>query len=234
MFGIPDTPNPKPPEPPPPITLAERFISFARGLLDVLVTAMRRNPMPQPIEILLGRRIYRMRNRFQALLARFRAGTLPPPRVRRPAAPRRADAPPRPAWPAELAPRHLAEMLRRIPEAGWTCRCFLADIVHNDPEAPALVAASPHAGRLLRTFCRMLGIKLPPWLALPRRKRVYKPRPRKPRKPRDASKLGRIAYANLIAPECRDGPSGTRPPNRIGYARGPRLPRDYRPHSKNE
>ena len=55
-----------------------------------------------------------------------------------------------------------------------------------------------------------------------------------PRRPADASKLGRLAYANLIAPECRDGPSGMRPPNRIGYGRARRLPRDYQPVSENE
>jgi hypothetical protein len=211
------------------------FSRFTQGLFDILRVAIGRSliPVSAPLTRLLTQRVARLRDRFLVLLAQFRAGTLPPPRPSRAATPRPETAT-QPARPALLAPHKFAEMLRPIPETAWHCRCFLEDIVNNNAEVRALVAAAPQAGRVLRVFSRMLGGKPAPWLALPRRPRVRKPRPPAARKPADASKLGRIAYANLIAPECRDGPSGTRPPNRIGYGRARSLPRDYRPSSKNE
>src|SRR3984957_3334177 len=216
------------------LNLTDLFTRFTRGLFDVLNFALRRDQTPQPLATLLTQRVARLHNRFLALLAQVRAGTLPSLRPSRAGAPPRAPATPHAAPPAILAPHRIAALLAPIPETAWHCRCFLWDIVDNDAEARALIAAAPQAGRVLRAFCAMLGRKPPPWLALPRRPRVRKPRPPAARKPADASKLGRIAYANLIAPECRDGPSGTRPPNRIGYGRAPSLPRDYRAGSKND
>ena len=230
--------------------LTDLFTCFTRGLVHVLFAALPRNAisMHGPVAGLLFPRLGRLRSRFAALLDRFHAGTLPPPPAPRAARPRPESAP-HPASPDLLTPRQIDLLLRPIPESSWLCRCFLAQIIENDPrEAQALVAAAPQAGRILRVYCRMLGLKPPPWLALPRlparsrsgsasakagRRRVRKPRPR-PAKPADASKLGRKAFGDFIAPECRDGPSGTRPPNRIGYARGVRLPRDYQPAAKNE
>jgi hypothetical protein len=216
------------------ITLSYLFSLFVRGLNDVLGKAIRRNPMPQPIQILLVMRVQRVRQRFQALLDRFLAGTLPPPRAPRAATAPRPQAKPRPAPQVELSTGFIAAMLSRIPEAAWTCRCYLAQIIDNEPETKAFIAAAPQAGRYLRTFCRMTGRPPPPWLALPRKRRVRKPRPPAPKKPPDAWKFGRRKYANTIAPECADGPSGSRPPNSIGYARMRPFPRDYRPTSKKD
>ena len=142
--------------------LTDLFTCFTRGLIHVLYAALPRNAisMHGPVAGLLFPRLGRLRSRFAALLDRFHAGTLPPPRL---------------------------------------------------PARSRSGSASAKAGR----------------------RRVRKPRPR-PAKPADASKLGRKAFGDFIAPECRDGPSGTRPPNRIGYARGVRLPRDYKPAAKNE
>jgi hypothetical protein len=216
------------------ITLSYLFSLFVRGLNDVLGKAIRRNPMPQPIQILLVMRVQRVRQRFQALLDRFLAGTLPPPRAPRAAAAPRPQAKPRPAPQVELSTDYIAAMLSRIPEAAWTCRGYLAQIVDNEAETKAFIAAAPQAGRYLRTFCRMTGRPPPPWLALPRKRRVRKPRPPAPKKPPDAWKFGRRKYANTIAPECADGPSGSRPPNSIGYARMRPFPRDYRPTTKKD
>ena len=204
------------------LNLSDLFTRFTRGLFDVLNFALGRAQTPQPLATLVTHRVERLRNRFLALLDQFRAGTLPPVRPSRAGAPPRPQAASRPSPHAILAPHRIAAMLAAIPETAWHCRCFLWDIVDNDAEVRALVAAAPQAGRGLRAFCAMLGRKPPTWLALPRRPRVRKPRPATARRPRDASKLGRIAYANLIAPECRDGPAGMRPPNRIGYGRAPR------------
>lgn len=55
-------------------------------------------------------------------------------------------------------------------------------LYEQNPEARALVAAAPRAGRLLRPLCRIFGVRVPDWLKLPRRPR--KPRPPKPAVPR--------------------------------------------------
>jgi hypothetical protein len=41
----------------------------------------------------------------------------------------------------------------------------------DDPETAALVAGAPRLGRVLRPLCRMLAVKPPNWLRLPRRAR---------------------------------------------------------------
>jgi hypothetical protein len=41
----------------------------------------------------------------------------------------------------------------------------------DDPEMAALVAGAPQLGRVLRPLCRMLAVKPPAWLRLPRRRR---------------------------------------------------------------
>src|ERR1700722_19505965 len=137
----------------PNLTLTDLFSRFTQGLFDVLRVAIGRSPIPipAPLAFLLTLRVQRLRNRFLALLAQFRAGTLPPPRPSRAATPR-PDAAARPARPALLAPEQIAEMLRAIPETAWHCRCFLWDIIDNVAEVRALVAAAPQAGRVLRVF----------------------------------------------------------------------------------
>ena len=47
----------------------------------------------------------------------------------------------------------------------------------DDPETAAIVAVAPQLGRVLRPLCRMLAVKQPTWLRLPRR-RASKPPPR--------------------------------------------------------
>jgi len=246
-------------------SLADRFFEIVEGIRRALAlqdTAKH----PSTIRPLLGLiflRLLRLRRRFAALYAKYRAGTLRPPRVRvRPpsASPRlptrsrsgfasaKAGLPAPPDAP-KLPPLIRGWAIRQLPEP-WHVNGWRAPL-HQwlaDPEMLALFQAAPQVGRILRPLCRMLNLDVPSWLALPRlparsrsgsasakagRRRVRKPRPR-PAKPADASKLGRKAFGDFIAPECRDGPSGTRPPNRIGYARGVRLPRDYKPSSKNE
>src|ERR1700677_265780 len=106
------------------LNLTDLFARFTQGLLDVLYVAIARSPtpIPQPLANLLTQRVHRLRSRFLALLAQFRAGTLPPPRPSRAAAPRPQAARQQPARPASLAPRQVAELLRPIPETAWHCR----------------------------------------------------------------------------------------------------------------
>jgi len=211
--------------------LTHLITCFTGGLRNLLAFALPRSPVPAPLASQLVKRVFRMRNRFLALLAQFRAGTLPPPPAPRPSRAGLARTASTPCHP-EIAPRRVAAMLHPIKEAAWTCRCFLAHIIDDPQEAQALVAAAPQAGRILRTFARMVGIKPRPWLALPPRPR--KPRVRKPR-PRSAKRrpLGRLAYGKLIHPD-RPGQPALHPPNHIGYGRAKPFPRDYRPPSKND
>ena len=184
--------------------LSYLFTLFARGLLKrTAAKASLLPPLLTPaIAALLTRRMFRIRNRFQALLDRFLAGTLPPPRPPPPAAPPRPQAKPRPAPPIELSPRYIAEMLSRIPEASWTCRGFLAQIIDNEADTRELVAASPAAASYLRTFCRMTGRpRRRPWLAAaPQAARVSRAAPPALKKPPDAWK--RLpAAANACQPD---------------------------------
>jgi hypothetical protein len=45
------------------------------------------------------------------------------------------------------------------------------------PETGELVSAGPQAGRILRPLCRILGVKPPPYLTLPRHPRLPRPPP---------------------------------------------------------
>jgi hypothetical protein len=215
-------------------SLADRFTEIVvgiRGALALQDTAKHPTTIG-PLLNLIWLRLSRLRRRFAALFAKYRAGTLRPPRVRvRPpsASPRSAAAPDAP----KLPPLIRGWAIRHLPEP-WHVNVWREPLQKwlADPEMFALWQAAPQVGRLLRPLCHMLSLDMPAWLKLLRRPR--KPRPPAPPRPPDASKLGRKAFGDFIAPECRDGPSGTRPPNRIGYARGVRLPRDYQPSSKDE
>ena len=204
--------------------LTWRFSQFVDGLLRLVGFALRHNPLPAELTVALTNRIQRLRKRFEALLAQFRAGTLPPPRPARASHARTASAKPRLAIPA---PHRIAALLRPIPDSAWLCRCHIAYVVDNDAEARALAEVCPAAARILRASYRLVGLKPPAWLALPRRPR--KPRERKPR-PR---RLGRMAYANEVHPDDRQ-PQGLKPPNRIGYAKADPWPKDYRPDLKKD
>ncbi|MCX7384960.1 MAG: hypothetical protein NT133_26875, partial [Alphaproteobacteria bacterium] len=69
-------------------------------------------------------------------------------------------------------------------EIGWWGRGFCVQIQYlfNEPETAALIAGSPQAQRLLRPFCRMLGIEVPCIPPLPKRPRKPRPKPVKPRR----------------------------------------------------
>ena len=246
-----------------PTDLADRF---AR-LLDLLLKATgnecpkRQHLLTWPLALGIGKRIRSFAVRFSALVARWQAGKLRPPRPgRRRAA--SADGPegtPHPgppdqvrgqacpqgerekALPARLLPRAFAWLHRIFPESAPPAAGVLDSMLRNEPGMAEFVAAVPQAGRILRPCCRMLGLRPPEWLALPKRARRRRPaRAREksppphppaarvppsppPRAERDVRKLSRMAYANLLHPDDREDRTGWRPQNRIGYAR-PRWP----------
>jgi hypothetical protein len=134
--------------------------------------------LPPEAWILFWNRLDRLLRRFHALHDRWRSNTLPAPRPPRPAKrPACPPAAPHPRTRHPSLPRAFAWVNRRIPESSPSSgqlHTLLAE-----PDTRALVEAAPQAGRLLRPLCRALGVRPPPWLALPTRLR--KPHPRAPR-----------------------------------------------------
>jgi len=131
--------------------------------------------------------------RYAAILARFQAGTLPPPRTA-------AHVPPplvggagggvapsstlTPVGTTEPPPSPEPRPPQPSREIGWVMRTLISPRSRLDqlaavlahPDMPAHVAAVPQAGSVLRPLCNALMVPVPPWLRLPRRPRAPRPR----------------------------------------------------------
>jgi len=162
-----------------PLPPAARFAQIIEDLLGVLRARCGGAWMAGPVFWLLTKWLRRLALRFAALAERVHTGTLPPAA----AAPRRtvADRPsvaPRPKRPSDLLPRAFGWLLKIVPEPHWVAGSSVQmEMFLADPVVAALLPAAPGFGRMLRPFCRMLAVRLPPALALP-------PKPRPPREPR--------------------------------------------------
>ena len=130
--------------------------------------------------ILLVNRICRMANRFDALFAKWQAGTLPKPRPSR-AGPSRADpsrvgqsrTPGEPRARPRLPGRRawLLHVTEQVRLAAAICGTQLQHQFAT-PDFAAFLQAAPQAGRILRPLCRMIGIDPPPECAWPPRRRA--------------------------------------------------------------
>lgn len=162
--------------------LATSFRAILTGLRAAIAAHAVRDRVHEAVLVLVWGRIGRMANRFDALFARWRAGTLPKPRPSR-AGKKRAPAPlssPPPAAHPRL-PRRRAWVVGIV---GWQSAGFASQLQHrlDQPDLAPFLAAVPQAGRILRPLCHMLGIAQPPPLQLPPRPpRVRPPRPRSTR-----------------------------------------------------
>jgi len=142
------------------------------------------------------RRVGRLSARFLAVVAAFRAGRLIPPRAspdtdQRPAPASRtrpsSEEAQAAAFGAAASGLPASPKLERLPARfGWLLRfgsevaCHRSQLEHwltANPELGKLLAAAPHAGRILRPLCHMLGIPLPPALRLPPRPPGHKLEP---------------------------------------------------------
>jgi hypothetical protein len=164
------------------------FASYFALAIELILKALWREGFArgqQELIRLTWNRLRRLERRFNALLAQWRAGTLPA----RVALPDRSDGtphsdpPPRagrenggnPRSPSPF-PRAYAWITRQLvpqtpPEfVGTLCLAL------NDPETAELYAAAPQLGRILRPLSHMIGAPLPEWLKLPKRKRARKKR----------------------------------------------------------
>ena len=154
----------------------------------------RQDPSPHaklPIEtwILLWHRLARTANRVQALFTRWQNNTLPLSRPARPSASRAT-----PQQPIARLPRARGWINARIPESAPSAG--MLDMLLQEPELPAFLAAAPQAGRLLRPLVRALGLQSPDWLKLPE-----KPKPAR-----------RVPAPAARAPEPRGTPDRPLPP----------------------
>src|SRR5208337_1299930 len=93
------------------LSLLVRFTSVVEGLMNDVQADVVWGWNSIPLIKLIWRRLRRMKHRFAAIVARFEAGTLPPPRTpRQPPEPGRPAAKPRQPPPLELILRF-----------GWIC-----------------------------------------------------------------------------------------------------------------
>jgi hypothetical protein len=154
------------------LSLPDRFSSLVEGLMNDVHAEVVWGWTPIPLIKLLWRRLRRMKARFASIMARFEAGTLPAPgTARRPPAPDRPAGGPHPSHgsrPLEL-PRRYGWVSMTIDRA--FLRSWDLEEILDDPDTAAKVADAPQLGSVLRPACRMLGLKPPPWLRLPRRPR---------------------------------------------------------------
>ncbi len=214
------------------------------------------------VSVAVWKRGRKFQQRFLALYARWKAGTLPKPRVRKSTSPR-----PSPqsgegacgaggAGAAGLLPRAFAWLHRMLPSSAATLGSGVESLIHEHPEMKAFVAEVPQAGRMLRPICKMVGLKLPEYLALPKRMRKKKEPPRLSEK--DEEEFRRLTAWFPDTPPARRAKwalrqtflgkpvdltrmsavargyflhpprDGNCPPPEIGYGgRWPRLPKDY-------
>src|SRR5581483_6856196 len=141
-------------------------------------------------------RVQRFERRFCSLYAMWKAGTLP--RVRREGISRR-PAPERgeredegefdPAAcdaatmdrarlrPASVLPRAFGWLHAMLPMSAAALGGGVDSLLCNFPEMQAFAAACPQVRRILRPVCKMAGLKLPEYLALPKRARVRRSDP---------------------------------------------------------
>src|SRR5215469_4734956 len=133
---------------------------------------------PQELVRLTWYRIRRLERRFNALVAHWRAGTLPAARTAGtvrlltpppdPLPQGEGDSVQRPVWPF---PRGRGWVVRLLaPVTGPHCVGTLC-LAWEEAEMAALHAAAPQVGRILRPLAHMIGARVPEWLQLPKRVR---------------------------------------------------------------
>ncbi len=138
--------------------IAARLTGILTGLATIIAYDFLRNPRRVGLIITLWSRLHRAARRFERLAARLAAGKPEPkPRAHRPR-PKPAAPSPRSMRNAPL-PRGHGWIVAELKHRAALYRLYLETLL-AEPDTAALLAASPAAARILRPFCRMLG--LPP------------------------------------------------------------------------
>jgi hypothetical protein len=155
---------------------------FAFAVDTIMKVLLREGVARGPWELvrLTGNRIRRLERRFNALLARWRAGTLPAAGVARD-----KEGTPHPNSPPQggrgkkvwAFPRGRGWISRLLaPVTGPPCVGTLC-LAWEEPEMAEFYAAAPQLGKILRPLAHMIGAPLPVWLRLPKRVRVRRNNP---------------------------------------------------------
>lgn len=174
--------------------VAGKFALIMGGLCHMVPKLIARDRSAGPLIILIFDHLRRLARRFAALAARAQIGTLPAIRRRRarsatrPAASSRARSP---------LPSGFAWLGKLMPET-QAYGMQLQQLVLNDPEVAALIAACPQAGRILRSILWMTAIRPVPAIL---------------RTSRPEAKAGRVPPLPLREERCpKISPSGGTPP----------------------
>ena len=151
---------------------SERFNSIIEGLYNDVATRAYNGWFPLALHErvlvkLIWRRLRRMNRQFAAIMARCRAGILVRAVAERPAGASPRSRGPRPGQPSQ----RYGWVIYAISWFVWNRHYELKEML-EEPEIEEMVAAAPEFGRVFRPMCRMLAVKPPAWLRLPR-----KPRP---------------------------------------------------------
>lgn len=136
-------------------SVASRFAGIIDTLCHIIPKLIARDREAGPLIILIHNHLRRLGARFAAIAARAQAGTLPAPRCH--TARRKAT---RPA--VRLSPRLLPYGYAWLIKVFQETACggqYLYHLVLNDPEMAALLAASPQAGRIVRSIFWMTAIR---------------------------------------------------------------------------
>lgn len=134
--------------------MEQTFRAILTTLRGLVGTHAQRNPALLALMLLVQTRLSRAMTRFAALVAQWRAGTLPQPRASR-AGQTRTHAP-SPHLPAEHG-----WLVGMVGYQAAGCAGHLQNLLHTD-EMAEFLAAAPQALRILRPLRRMLGIDTVP------------------------------------------------------------------------
>src|SRR6185437_4935261 len=213
------------------------FVSYFAFAVDTIMKVLLREGIvrgPQELVVRTGQRVRRLERRFNALLARWRAGTLaavgrrdggtphpnPPPQGGRENNGDAGIARPRAGW---GFPRGRAWVVRVLaPLTGQQCVGALC-VAWEEPEMAEFYAAAPQLGRILRPLAHMIGAPLPAWLQLPKRVRVRRNYP----SPRPSPTRGEGEDTSARpSPQSGEGEGSTpTPAHRVKPSGKPLLPR---------
>ena len=158
-------------------TLTEAFAYIVQCLKDTI--APRRGMAQNRMDFLsfLWLRLHRLNNRFAALYARWKNGTLPTPRPR-PASgapsPARIRAP-RPSPPIRLPSGRL--WLLKDTQRAAVAGSLLRHLIATNPELQEFMQAVPEIRRMLQPLCHALGIDIDKPYGVPLVKPASAPEP---------------------------------------------------------
>ncbi len=163
--------------------MSTRLNHIVMYLVQSLGDHARRVNMPHSLCQLLTNRLIRLTHRLRTLIER---GPLPPrPPRTTPRNPPKNTAPTHEYYP----PTNFAWLLRLFPNSGVAVAHFQLKTLLDEPEAQSLIATHPTLARSIRPLCRMVGLKTPTCLKLPRKPRTKRAPPPTPQPPKPARKI---------------------------------------------